>query len=180
MRFASSGATLAGAGRSRLTTSVAFAPILVAAGALMLLLSACGSSSASPSTTSRPAANETAKLVRYSACMRSHGLPNFPDPDASGNIRLHSGSGSGPRSPRYDSADRACRSLLPNGGAHSTADRAQRQASLLAFAACMRRHGIPNFPDPDSHGQFPSSITQILRNKAQFRAAESACPQHFR
>jgi hypothetical protein len=135
------------------------------------------STSTTSSSTSQSAENEMAQLVRYSACMRSHGLPNFPDPDASGSIRLKAGSGSGPDSTQYESANQACKSLLPNGGVQSPAEQAQRRASLLAFAACMRKHGIPNFPDPDSQGQFPSSIAQILRNKAQFRAAENACPQ---
>jgi hypothetical protein len=95
-----------------------------------------------------------------------------------GRIRLAVGSrGLDSNSPQFTSADQACKSLLPGGGVQSPADQAQKRAGLLAFAACMRKHGMPNFPDPNADGRFPSSIGQILRNKAQFRAAEKACPQ---
>jgi hypothetical protein len=125
--------------------------------------------SSSPSPSSRALLLLTPREARARHLVRPGRQREYPPP---------AGSGSGPNSTQYKSADHACKSLLPNGGVESSGELTQRRASLLAFAACMRKHGIPNFPDPDGQGQFPSSMVQILRNKAQFRAAESACPQH--
>jgi hypothetical protein len=44
--------------------------------------------------------------------MRAHGLPSFPDPTRSG-LTL---SGIDPNSPRFQAAQKVCRSLLPNRG----------------------------------------------------------------
>lgn len=44
--------------------------------------------------------------------------------------------------------------------------------SALAFAQCMRAHGIPGFPDP-SGGQF--NLTGINQNSPQFRNAARIC-----
>jgi len=47
----------------------------------------------------------------------------------------------------------------------------------LAFSRCMRRHGVPNFPDPTSSGAIPKVSQQEL-GTPRFRAAERAC-QHL-
>jgi hypothetical protein len=46
----------------------------------------------------------------------------------------------------------------------------------LAFAQCMRHHGVADFPDPDSSGSFPPSAKQVsLSNPHQFQEARTAC-----
>jgi hypothetical protein len=53
------------------------------------------------------------RALKYSQCMRSHGLPNFPDPTESSNgigLRL---SGIDPNSSEFQAAQTACRSLSP-------------------------------------------------------------------
>jgi hypothetical protein len=55
------------------------------------------------------------KLLKYSACMRAHGLPKFPDPV----LEDHGVSIKGdidPNSPQFKKASQACRSLMPGGG----------------------------------------------------------------
>jgi hypothetical protein len=56
------------------------------------------------------------------------------------------------------------------GGAHAT--------GLVAYASCMRAHGVPGFPDPASGGGIPKaaviSAFQAVSN-AQAQAATSAC-----
>ncbi len=53
---------------------------------------------------------------QFSQCMRAHGLPDFPDPDAQGRLR---GTGHEQQGdPRYRAAFEACRSKLPGGGEH--------------------------------------------------------------
>lgn len=46
-------------------------------------------------------------------------------------------------------------------------------AQEINFAACMRRHGEPDFPDPNSKGVFSSS--SIDTKSPQYQNAENAC-----
>jgi hypothetical protein len=116
----------------------------------------------------------------FSACMRSHGEPNFPDPDAQGAISISSASGLDPGSAKFQSAQRACAKLLPGGGRPpSPAQQAAMQRQALRFSACMRGHGEPNFPDPDFKnggvGIHIGAGTGIDPRSPQFQAAQKAC-----
>ena len=97
------------------------------------------------------------EAARFAGCMRSHGVPNFPDPTSPQEFKLSlspSSAGNAP-SPAFQSADTACQHLL-TGGAPPRQSAAQRQAQSvagLAFARCLRSHGFANFPDPTSSGQ---------------------------
>jgi hypothetical protein len=94
----------------------------------------------------------------FSACMRSHGVPKFPDANPNGGIAIDQSSGIDPSSPTFQAAQKACQKLAPNGGkAPSPAEQAKAQAQALKFSACMRSHGVPNFPDP----KFSGGMTQI-------------------
>ena len=92
-----------------------------------------------------------ARLLKYSQCMRTHGVPNFPDPSPSGGFAFQAGSGLSPSSPAVQSAQAKCQkymgSSLPGPGTveHPAA---QWLAQMVKAAACMRRHGYPDFPDP--------------------------------
>jgi len=86
--------------------------------------------------------------ARYAACMRSHGVPNFPDPDSTGTITLTTSPSLDPAAPHFQSAERDCSHLIPVGKGLSPARQQQMKARLLAFAACMRSHGVPKYPDP--------------------------------
>ena len=44
----------------------------------------------------------------------------------------------------------------------------------LAYSRCMRSHGAPTFPDPNSSGALPKVSNQEL-NSPQFQSAERAC-----
>lgn len=152
-------------GRSRLWARAA------AVAALGLGAAACGGG-ASPTvahlgaTTSTTAAGgaagsggrpSQAQAERYSTCMRSHGVPAFPDPTAGPNggfgfaIRGGPGTGIDPSSSTFQAAQNDCKSLLPNKGVGKQLTAAQQQA-FLNWAACIRAHGMPNFPDPDFSG----------------------------
>ena len=77
--------------------------IAVAAAVCALVLGACGSSGKSSPT----AASANPRLA-FAKCMRSHGVPNFPDgpniPDAVA------------QSPAFKSAGQTCRKYLQSGG----------------------------------------------------------------
>ena len=49
--------------------------------------------------------------LRYSDCMRAHGLPNFPEPDAKGLITIDPTGIMDPNSPQYQRAEKACQKL---------------------------------------------------------------------
>jgi hypothetical protein len=188
---------------------------LVVIGGVALLASACGGSSgagvAQVSSTTTGTDTSTGSSsddpVGYWACMRSHGFPDFPDPESrpGGVVVLPvQPPGIDPDSPQVKAAQRACQKLLPDGGtprvqqqggvaddgemrtvitlvlagtlpagtllaagcggsaqgpgvatvgAGGTTTAAQSgTGSGLRYAACMRSHGVRNFPDPDRNG----------------------------
>jgi hypothetical protein len=152
-----------------------------------VLVAACGSTPSGPGVATAGSSSTAAKsssagsgktgALAYSQCMRSHGLPNFPDPQP-----ISQGGHQGNRiqtpdlsSPQAQTAEKACSKFLPNGGSSNPAQNAQQQAHLLAFARCMRAHGVPSFPDPTSTGSFPSSIARIDRSSPALRSAANTC-----
>ena len=122
-------------------------------------------------------AGSGAHLTQLAGCMRSHGVPNFPDPNAQGVI---SGSNLDPDSPQFARAMQICQKDMPKGGAQSPAQQAQMRQQTLAFSACMRKHGVPSYPDPEfaSDGKVTIKITAgsgIDPSSPQFQAAQKAC-----
>ena len=147
-------------------------------------LTACGSSGNSATNSSTTAAGrqtqaQTQATFRFARCMRSHGVPSFPDPTTRAfKFALTPESGN-PRSPTFRSAVTACQHLLPDGGpsSESPARTQARIAAALAFARCLRAHGFPNFPDPTSTGELnPQMVTEAginLHQPAVLRAADA-------
>jgi hypothetical protein len=46
----------------------------------------------------------------------------------------------------------------------------------LAFASCMRAHGVSNFPDPNNSGQFNKvALARLAASNSKFLSAQSAC-----
>jgi hypothetical protein len=125
--------------------------VALACGALVL--AGCGGSSGpqvagggSANTGSSSSAGSSGNLLEYAACMRSHGLPDFPDPDSSGGFAMPSNIN--PNSPQYQAAANACKAYAGPGLNLTPAREEQIEASALEFAQCMRSHGLPNYPDP--------------------------------
>jgi hypothetical protein len=119
--------------------------------------------------------------AKFSACMRKHGVPNFPDPTGQGVITIHSGMGIDPGSPAFGSARNVCSKLLPNGGKPTPAQIAQQQQKLLAFSACMRAHGLKDFPDPSNGGLRISTHpgSDLDPNNPTFKRAQQACQRYM-
>jgi hypothetical protein len=142
--------------------------------------------SAGKSSTPESSASTQQKMVAYSQCMRSHGVPEFPEP-TEGHLLIHNSNHNGqvigvnPRSSQFQSAQKVCGKLLPNGGVPSAADQAKAQESALKLSQCMRTHGVPNFPDPTFPG---GGIKMALKaggangidpSSPQFKAAQKTC-----
>lgn len=64
----------------------------------------------SPSSGTRSTSGVT---IAFAKCMRSHGVPNFPNPTGNGSVFLGPGSGVDPTSPQFQRALQACKSLAP-------------------------------------------------------------------
>jgi hypothetical protein len=171
---------------------------LAVSAVLVLLASACGGSSGqgvaqvdSSETTTTDTTSEqdsadgsgSADPAAYSACMRAHGVPKYPDPDSDGRILLEVGPESGidPESAQFKAAAEACQKLAPREGyAPSPAQQARDREELLKFSACMRKNGVPTFPDPKvSSGGVSISLAGrgLNPDSPRFKAAEKACEQ---
>jgi hypothetical protein len=118
--------------------------VWVAAIGCAVALSACGSSS-KPSGTSQVSIG-----IKFAGCMRTHGVPNMPDPGSGGGIQFSDNSGINPASPAFQAAQRQCGGLLPGGGPGRVQGSASRKLQMVHLAECMRSHGLTSFPDPTS------------------------------
>ena len=144
--------------------------------AIVLVVSACGAHPSVSVQSSRPLA--------FAQCMRSNGVPNWPDPESSGvfdKSKLTSQQLGASSSP-VQTAQRACSHLLPKGGdGPSAAQLQQERTQALEFSQCMRAHGVPNFPDPESSGRMripdPASVG-INQGSPKFQAANQACGKY--
>ena len=134
----------------------------------------------SSSSSNTPAASTQDGAVAFARCMRSNGVSRYPDPSSSGQLVKESLQQLAVTSSQFQSAQSACRHLLPNGGQPpSQAEQLQVKALGLEFAECVRAHGVPNFPDPDSSGRIPDPATSgIDQGSPKFQAANQACAKY--
>ena len=91
--------------------------------------------------------------VKFSECMRDHGVSEFPDPDASGGLTIDgvlNGSSLDPSTPAWKAAIATCKDLQPPGFTGDGKRSAEQQEAALEFAQCIRDNGVKDFPDPVS------------------------------
>jgi hypothetical protein len=140
------------------------------------------------STTTQSSANppvasaQQSGAVAFAACVRSHGVPNWPDPNSSGvfdKTKL-TPQQLGASSTKVQAAQAACQHLLPGGGSAPSPAPVQRaRAQALEFAQCVRSHGVPGFPDPASDGRIPDPASVgINQGSPKFEAANQACGKY--
>jgi hypothetical protein len=122
-------------------------------------VAACGGASPSNDQTARKPAGKSAGL-RFAQCMRTHGVPDFPDPQSGGGFGIQASAGSNGGSisvdghqinvsqPAFQRASNECQKYQPQGPPISGSQLAQIKQGALRMAACMRSHGVSNFPDP--------------------------------
>jgi hypothetical protein len=155
-----------------------------------LLAAGCGSGSPSNSTSggsgSGPSFHSlTADAYKQSACMRSHGVSDFPDPHiitGKGqqiiSLKLPAGAA---QSPAFKAAQKACRGIMPAPPPNSSqgGDRTQaHKQAILTFAHCLRSHGISDFPDPTAQGQLTLAMVHaagVDLHSPQLLAAAKVC-----
>jgi hypothetical protein len=183
-------------------TGRAAAVVLATVG--LAVLTACASSSPGGTPVagghaSSPSTNAE-KAVAFSRCVRSHGVPAYPDPDSSGTIRKETSGQLGVSTSRLQAALDACQHLLPNTGNVDDNPAALQQwwTQMLDFARCMHARGVPNWPDPSPYpldtarptfnlhaagiafhqGSQPGNIVNSATIQAKVQACEAATHQN--
>ena len=179
---------------TRRTPRIRVAGLLVvmaaATGALVLVAAGCGGQSAAPGASAGSAQAATsasgpassgqtplAEAVAFSQCMRSHGVPNWPDP-----VRTPSGgygyrtAGIDPHSAAFQGAWQACKALPSPWHATGQPISPAQQQAWLNWAKCIRAHGVPNFPDPTFSSDGAVQIAGAGGSSSpQFQTAQKAC-----
>jgi hypothetical protein len=177
--------------------------VLLAAGVIAIALSAsvaaCSSGSSDPGVastgTSTPTGSQSSDsaqgsgdqggsqlgsgglTVAFSACMRSHGEPKFPDPNSQGAVSSLIQLGIDPNSPQFQAAQKTC-AHLANGPSPGQQSQSQNAAEALKFASCIRAHGFPNFPDPQSNGAISGNSSDGINTASpQYISAQKTCSQ---
>lgn len=124
-----------------------------------------------------------------SKCMRANGVSGFPDPREGpngGGVGFPGGLGvssdgtlivMGQRlaGPAFKHAEQVCKEYLPPGSPPPQIT-AERQRQELAFARCMRTHGVPNFPDPSGSGGIGQRTAAAIDTQSPaYRQAAMVC-----
>jgi hypothetical protein len=162
--------------------------------ALALAVAACGGGdknsgvaslggAGSATSTTRAGGDDRQKALDWARCMRQHGI-DLPDPsfDAQGNMIP-------PEPPavanaqakrKFKAAEQACKQYETSGGPPPSPPSAQQRQQALAFARCLRQHGL-NVPDPQITA---NGIAQPLpegmdRDDPRLRAPRQACRQYL-
>lgn len=167
-----------GRGRGPRRSWLRRAAALGAMGCIALLATACGGGS-SPAASATGGRTRAQAALTYARCMRSHGVPDFPDPDSNGNFNIPDSV-----STQETAANQVCNDLLNVGPQLNAAQTQHTLGQLVKYAQCMRAHGVPGFPDPHTTSGgigVPSGFTFDLSGSGidgkspQYQAAERAC-----
>jgi hypothetical protein len=127
-------------------------PLLLLAVGAALALGACGSSDdngGSGSGAKRQDDKAFEGALKYAKCMREHGI-DMPDPQRVGNGGIKQTMKGTPGSRgKMEAANKDCQKYLQIGGGEtpSAAEQAKIKDADLAYAKCMRAHGV-DMPDP--------------------------------
>jgi hypothetical protein len=152
-------------GRDKLTIAVTVVCCAAAVG--------CGASGSAGNTGT--SANPTL-AIKFADCMRSHGVPDFPDPGSGQNAQAVLNRAT----PAFQAAGRACAKVGGPEG-HGIPASAATRRSLIADSQCMRTHGVPNYPDPvfPGTGGVEIAVGNIDPQSPAFKAAVKVCGSPF-
>jgi hypothetical protein len=148
-------------------------PAVVAAAAAALVLSgAAGAGSA-------PAPSPAAAWHAAMQCIRGHGYPSLRDPqvDSSGQENFGTQGLAVKRAFGDKAVIAACKTYLdkvPSSGRKAPPTPAELH-QLVLFAQCIRRHGTPDWPDPNRDGAFPLPPRIVNQGKPGYLRMSAAC-----
>jgi hypothetical protein len=154
--------------------------VFVAGLAGLVGLVGCGGASGSGAT---PADDEQTRQTwaEYVRCARANGFPNWPDAVLDGNGRATFPDVAGLNFKTAAAQIRpACGAVLARlpANAQSKEDRPVDEDELARrrqYAECMRRNGVPDWPDPDPDGSFALPDRLARGDKTLTAPADKAC-----
>ncbi|GAA1636594.1 hypothetical protein GCM10009828_075970 [Actinoplanes couchii] len=118
-----------------------------------------------------------ASPIKYSKCMREQGLSWFPDPQPDGGLVVSEPEGTDHS--KVEAAEKACEKFNPGGTKPGKAD-AEGIARMKQASACMREHGVPNWPDPDANGNVHiDEKSGISFEDETVKKAQQECQKYF-
>ena len=130
------------------------------------------------SSSDRLSASSTyAEALVYAKCVRTHGVPLWPNPDSRGGFDKSKLTPHqlGVSSLKVATAQRACRSLSPTYSASQHSSQIVTEA--LRFSRCMRAHGSTKFPDPKSNGAIV--IPHAMESSPVYLSALHTCIRKY-
>lgn len=140
---------------------------------LLLAVAACGGPTARPAVSPSPSVQQREQVnLDYARCLREHGA-DVPDPtfDQDGSAHWGSTIKSLPAA-QTQPCDPILQRLSAFGRKPGTGPSAV--PAMTRFSQCMRRHGMPDWPDPDPDGSgFPTRSDPRL--DPAFQPAMDAC-----
>ncbi len=120
--------------------------------AIVALISAgCSSAPAGTGASSDGGSANAAheQAVKFAECMRSNGVSEFPDPDASGTFTIETivnGTSIDTKSPTFQQAITTCKDLEPAGFTGGTRSSEQQQAALTFAQLAIKPTGSASAP----------------------------------
>ena len=151
--------------------------VCAAAATAILALTACGSSDSSDSAA--PTSDTEQAALDFAQCMRDNGVPSFPDPvaKADGSFGFERPQGVAPSA--LDDALDSCQPEARAAGFDpgTLAQDPEARDQLLAFSRCMRRNGVPDFPDPkpNATGSLRSIFGKVDLQSPRVQKAMQSC-----
>jgi hypothetical protein len=139
---------------------------LLTAGACTIAIGGCGGATASGYHNPKYPYGAPNVPISLSKCLRANGVSGFPDPREGpngggvgwpGGLMMGVGGtaitvfGHTYAGPAFVHAEHVCKQYLPPGGPPPALSERQREQAL-AYAHCIRKHGLPSFPDPTFSG----------------------------
>lgn len=143
------------------------------------------SASASPSVSAVTDEQILAIARHYAQCLRDRGIAGVTEPRIEGGKLNGAGVPADyPDPAKLDAAFNACQTIvdsLPTGVMSGTQVSAEDLEKMGRFAACMRQHGYPEWPDPNGDGLFAirgTALENALRTD-QGQEAKQACQRYY-
>ena len=163
--------------------------LMALAAAVALALAGCAASQPPPTVPSlhhRPAAAQSQADALHLAgqCMRQHGIPGFPDPAVNAGGAVTFSKDQLITAPRAVVAQAlaACRGALDRAGVQGGnrhgmggAPTSHQLHQLLAFARCMRVHGLPGLADPNPATGQIALPAGVSKDSPVVQRANQAC-----
>lgn len=130
-----------------------------------------GSGPAKPSVKPQAKATQAAGEVAYYRCLEGQGIPL--DTTEDGALRAEKGKDN---NAAFLTAEKKCASLRPTPPAMVPATR-EDMARARKLSACLREHGVKDFPDPAPNGDFGLSdeMARAMKTNPDYREANRVC-----